>query len=195
MEITGVIIGAMAAIVGGVGGGLLSGRYQDRRDQRDQPQLKLEFDVRDDKIERSWKGDYPFNGIVFRASLHNEGITSAINCRVFVTNLKCIHTSGATNSDFKDSRQIAWAGWSFEARAVPQAVTFYVDFLRISKESSGWIFTFEKGREQDKALQAYKGTYRFQLVAVADNAKPAYLNVDVEYNGDWNNLRAWKPST
>jgi hypothetical protein len=43
-------------------------------------------------------------------------------------------------------------------------------------------------------LKKYRGTYRFHLVAVADNAQPDHLNVDVDYNGDWNNLRAWKPS-
>ena len=194
MALAEIAIGALTTLVGGIGGGLLSGWYQDRRDRRDRPKLKLDFDFQADRTEAAWGGEFAFNGIILRASLRNEGVTSAMNCRVFVTALTGIQHSGSTDTGFRDSRQVSWAGWNFDARAIPGEVTFYLDFLRISKDVPGWIFTFDRAMEQDKLLKIYKGTYRFRLVAVADNAEPAYLNVDVDYNGDWNNLRAWKPS-
>jgi hypothetical protein len=40
------------------------------------------------------------------------------------------------------------------------------------------------------SLTSYKGTYRFHLIATADNAEPATCAVDVRYDGDWDNLRA-----
>ena len=190
----GVLVGAVAAILGGVGGGALTGWYQDRRDNRDRPRLKLDFDVNADKVERTWDGISPFDGIVLRASLRNEGVTPALHCRVFLTALTAIQSSGSTSTSFKDSRQISWTGWIFDPKAVPREVTFYVDFARVSKNNPEWQFCFEKGRGEDQDLKGYKGTYRFRLVAVADNANPAYLDIDVDYRGDWHNLRAWKPT-
>ncbi len=195
MGVAEIVVGGLTTLVGGIGGGLLAGWYQDRRDRRDRPQLKLGFDAKADRIEAAWEGDWPFNGTIFRASLRNEGVTSALNCRVFLTNLTEIQRSGTTQTGFKDSRQVCWVGWNFDARAVPREVTFHVDFVRISKVPPlGWKFTFERPTEEDNALRSYRGTYRFHLVAVSDNAQPAYLNVDVDYQGDHKNLRAWKPS-
>jgi hypothetical protein len=94
----------------------------------------------------------------------------------------------------RDARQVPWAGYIFDPIAIHREVPFHVDFLRISKENSGWILIFQRKMEHDKTLMTYRGTYRFHLVAVADNAQPEHLNVDVDYNGDWNNLRAWRPS-
>lgn len=193
MGVAEVVAGCLATIVGAVGGGLLAGWYQDRRDKRDRPQLKIDFDAQADRIEAAWESEWPFNGTILRASLRNEGVTSALNCRVFLTGLTGIQTSGSTNTGFRDSQQAPWVHRNFDPRPVPGEVTFYVDFLRISKVKPGWMFNFERG-ENEKGLKTYRGTYRFHLVAVADNAQPAYLNVDVDYNGDWNNLRAWKPS-
>ena len=188
------IIGAVAAIAGGVGGGILSGWYQDRRDERDRPRLKLDFDPQADSVETGWPGPHAFEGVILRASLHNEGVTSALNCRVFLTALTGVQNSANTSTAFKESRQTPWAGWHFEPRAVPREVTFYVDFVRVSKQASGWQFIFERESIQDEPLKGYQGTYRFRLVAVADNAEPAYLDIDVDYRGNWKEFRAWKPS-
>ena len=180
-------IAAGAAIVGG----LVSGAYQHARDWWTRPKLQLGFEPEDDKLEASWEGTHAFNGIVFRASIRNCGKRPALNCKVFVIALDKIHSSGTTLTGFKDSRQAPWAGWSFEPRAIYSAGTLYVDFVRVSKLASGWEFPYERTMAQDKALQGYRGIYRFQLVAVADNAEPCYLKIDVRYEGDWHNADAW----
>ena len=183
------LVGAGAAIVGG----LISGAYQHFRDWLTRPKLKLDFDPADDKMETFWEGRHPFNGILLRASVRNEGNRPVLNCQVFLTALKNIHTTGESRTSFKDPQQIAWAGWSFDPKRIPHGVTFYVDVARVSKHEPGWQFTFERGVAED--LTNFKGTYRFKLVAVADNAEPAYLDLDTEYFGDWHNLRAWRPGT
>ena len=183
-------LAAGAAVIGG----LVSCAYQHWRDWWTRPKLSLKFDPLSDKVETSWDGQYPFGGIVLRASVRNQGHRPASNCRMFITDLTSVQSSGRTPTGFRDSRQIAWAGWSFESRAIPQGVTFYADFIRISKHESGWQFPFERSMAQDEPLKRYKGTYRLRLIAVADNAAPARLDIDVDYNSDWNNLRAWEPS-
>jgi hypothetical protein len=186
-------IGAEAAVIGGAVAGLLSGAYQHLRDWYSRPQLVLEFDPKVDKFETQWDGSHPFNGMNIRASLRNVGRTPAINTRVFVAGIDAVHASGTTQS-LRDSRQISWAGWDFNSRSVQKGITFYVDILRVSKVTSGWQFTFREQMAHDAQLKGYKGTYRFKLVVVADNAEPSHLSVDVEYDGDWNNLKAWTPS-
>lgn len=193
MGVAEILAGGLTTLVGGIGGGMISGWYQDRRDKRDRPKLKLDFDPQAERVEAAWEGEWPFKGTIFRASLRNEGITSALNCRVYLTDLTEIQSSGNTNTGFIDSRQVPWAGRNFASIAVPRDVPFHVDFVRISKDKSGWFFNFERQTDYDNVLKKYRGTYRFHLVAVADNAQAAHLNVDVDYNGDWNNLRAWKP--
>ena len=187
-------LNAGAALLGGILGGALAGLYLDLRDRWIRPKLKLDFDPKGDRIETTWGGDHPFTGIVLRARLRNLGRrTSAQNCRVFLTALTRIQVSGSEDSGFRDSRQVSWAGWNFDARALPREVAFFVDFARVSKATSGWQFTFERTLPTDQTLTAHRGTYRFVLVAVADNAAPSYLEVDVAYDGDWHRLAAWLP--
>lgn len=194
MSATEVIFGGITTLVGGIGGGLLSGWYQDRRDKRDQPRLKLDFNPATDKFETAWTGEHPFDGVILRASVRNEGTAAALNCRVFLVAVSEVQASGHTGIDIKDSRQVSWAGWNFNSKVIPREVRFYVDLVRFRKESSGWDFPFEPRLNQDQPLKDYKGTYRFRLVAVADNSEPAFIDVDVEYRGDWHGVRAWKPT-
>ena len=39
-------------------------------------------------------------------------------------------------------------------------------------------------------LKNYRGTYRFKLLATADNAERVAYRIDITYDGDWHNLRA-----
>ena len=176
-----------------IGGGLVSGAYQHARDWWTRPKLHLSFRPNEDKAETSWGGAFAFDGVNLRARVQNLGARPAVNCKIFVTALDKIQTSGTTLTGFKDSRQAPWAGWSFESREVYHGVTFYVDFVRVSKQEPGWAFPFERTMSTDEELQRYRGTYRFRLVAVADNAKPFHLDIDVKYEADWHNLDAWSP--
>ena len=184
------LLGAGAAIAGGV----LSGGFQLLLSWLTRPQLKLNFDPDIDKSEVEWGGDFPFNGVLVRVSLTNNGFRAAKNCSVFVTSLTTQHATGTTKTSFAGSRQLPWAGWTFKARALHKGIPFYVDLARVSKASSGWQFTFKERRASDKKLEEKTGIYRFHIVAVADNAKPTNLRVDIDYNGDWKNLRAFVPS-
>jgi hypothetical protein len=183
-------IGAVAALAGG----LVSGAYQHARDWWSRPQLKLNFDEQVDRFEASWAGTTPFDGVLIRASMSNTGRTAAHNCRVYLAELTIQHSSGSTKTTFMGSRQLPWAGWDFKSRSIQNGIVFYIDLARVSKASSGWQFTFKDKRLKDNGLQNYRGTYRFHLTAVADNAEPSYLSVDIDYDGDWHNLRAWSPT-
>jgi hypothetical protein len=76
-----------------------------------------------------------------------EGLSG---CRVFLATLKELHPAGATTeAPFYDRLPLAWAGWKFVALDVPVGVAFYVDLLRISKETAGWNFSvYKKLNEQ-----------------------------------------------
>jgi hypothetical protein len=186
------LIAGSAAIIGGLIGGLVSGAYRHAQDYFTRPQLELEFDPKDDKVEASWTGQYAFNGVIFRAKLTNKGRRAARGCRVFVTAINEQHQPASAQTSFRDSRQAPWAGWTFDSRSVPNGINYYTDFLRISKETSGWIFPFERTMEIDHALGEFRGTYQFRLTAVADNAKPISIIIAIVYDGDWHALRAWK---
>lgn len=56
MGVAEIIVGGLTTLVGGIGGGMLAGWYQDRRDTRDRPQLKLDFDAKADRIEAAAQG-------------------------------------------------------------------------------------------------------------------------------------------
>ena len=73
---------------------------------------------------------------------------------------------------------------------LPKGVEFYVDLMRVSKDYGGWDFSVQHLFADQQSLKSYKGTYRFRLMVTSDNAEPAKCDVDVEYHGDWNNLRA-----
>jgi len=98
----------------------------------------------------------------------------------------------ATQTSFHDAKPLAWAGYDFTPRDIPPApnVHLYVDLTSFSKKQSGWIFSVQNLLASQTGLTNYRGTYRFHLIATADNAEPATYAVDVAYEGDWHNLRA-----
>jgi hypothetical protein len=69
-----------------------------------------------------------------------------------------------------------------------------VDAVRFRKDVSAWNFTFLVFSGNRAALDGFSGIYRFRLAATADNAAPAYCEIDVSYQKDWHNVRAWKAS-
>jgi hypothetical protein len=93
-----------------------------------------------------------------------------------------------------DSFQLPWAGYSFEPKNIPFAVSQYADLVQFPKNSPpGWIVlvnpTFYASLDH---LKGYQGTCRFSVVVAADGAvtKTAYINV--EYRNDWHNVAIYE---
>jgi hypothetical protein len=136
------------------------------------------------------KGETDVDEIYIRVRVRNLGHYAAKGSRVFLTSLHEVHGAVTTPAPLYDSLQMAWAGWNFEPRDIPQGVTFYADLMRVSKRTPGWLFSVREKLANHAALPAYSGTYRFQVTVTADNADPAVCEVDVTYNQDWHTLRA-----
>jgi hypothetical protein len=182
-------ISALAAIVGG----LLSGAYQEWRDYREQPKLLLDYEgtAGSNKVDVEYKkGEQQIAEIYIRVRIRNVGRRAAKNCLVFLVGVKEVHPSGLTSTSFYDAQPLAWPGWSFPPRDVPMGVDFYVDLMKVSKHSPGWLISVERHFADQESLKNYSGTYRFQLMATAENAEPYLFEIDVTYDKDWHNLRA-----
>jgi hypothetical protein len=183
-------VGAVAAIIGG----LISGAYTYFLEQYNRPKLQIDFlGDRDNKVET----EHLVNGnpeplVYVRARVRNEGRHIAKSCRVFLTALHEIRSDGTLQTVIKDSKPLAWAGWQFAPIDIPAGVNFYADLMTVSKAVSGWRFSVERLFDSQKKLLVYRGTYRFSLMVSGDNAAPARCEVNVEYTGDWNGLRAWQ---
>jgi hypothetical protein len=184
---TAVVIGAGAAIVGGVLGGLFSGASLYFLDWLKQPMLHLDYEGKDDvnKIESDYDAC-----VYIRARVRNSGLRVAKKCRVFLATLTEVHNWGNTATAFNDSMPLPWAGWDFAPRDLPKGADFYVDLMKVSKNDSGWLISVEKLLASHAKLKDYSGTYRFQLLATADNALPVTYEIDVEYHQNWKDLRA-----
>ena len=186
---TAVVISGGAAIVGGLLGGVLSGVYNHLRDGREQPKLLIDYAGGDaNRVEVELASG--ISEIYVRARVRNTGVRVARNCLVFLTALKEVHPSGTTPTTLHDAMPLAWAGWNFTPRDVPQGVEFYVDLMRVSKQTTGWQISVQQLYASHANLKQYSGTYRFQLTVTADNAFPATCEIDVTYDQNWRNLRA-----
>ncbi len=110
-NITAAIIGA----VGGFSGGLCSGAYQHFRDRLTRPQLRIDYEGKEGANQVTVS-----DSIYIRARVKNNGHQIARSCRVFWTDLREVHPSGATTeASFHDSMTLAWAGRNFIPLDVP----------------------------------------------------------------------------
>jgi hypothetical protein len=187
------LLGAGAAIIGG----LLTGAYENVRDWFNRPVLDIDYEGKEgaNRVENEYLVDGTKKEEVYiRARVRNVGRHPAKNCRVFLARVSEVKGKHLGETAFCDAKPIAWAGWDFLPRDVPKGADFYVDITRVSKGTSGWIFSVERLFASQDRLKEYTGTYRFHLLATADNAAPKEYAVDVEYNGNWNALRAWHES-
>ncbi len=182
----------VALVSGGaaIAGGLLSGAYQHARNHWTRPKLQVDYEGSDgNKVDSEIKkGEKVVSEIYIRVRVRNGGRSVAKGCRLFLTALHEVHVSGVTQTNWYDSMPLPWAGWDFTPRDVPSGPEFYVDVVKVSKDYSDWIF-FKLFASQTN-LKNYRGTYRFRLLATADNADPVVREIDVTYDGDWHNLRA-----
>jgi hypothetical protein len=187
-------IAALSALAGGTLGGLFSGFYQHMRDLWNKPKLEIDLDDSDSGIvQAEWEeGGQLIQRVLVRPYVINNGKRTAVNCRVYIIAISEVLESKVTPTKYKDSMQIPWPGWQFTPKDIPQGIRSYVDLIRVRKDHAGWDFALERRPTVIETLKAYTGTYRFHLVAVADNAEAAYRDINVHYVNDWHNLRAFK---
>jgi hypothetical protein len=174
------VIGAGAAIAGG----LLTGAYKHARDWWERPILQIDY--LGSGANRIESGD----DIFIRARVRNNGKQLAKNCVVYLTALTEENLSVQLPTVFHDAMPLAWPIWAFRPRDIPKGADFYVNVLKISKETKGWFLCVEQTYASHEKLKTYKGTYRFRLLATADGAVPAICDIEITYNQDWNTLRA-----
>lgn len=184
-----VLIGAASGIIGGV---ISGGAYRDVRDYLVRPKLTIDYGGAGNRVETAHinKDKVAVSEIYIRLRLRNDGKRAAQNCVVFLTAITEVHPSGTTPTSFHDAMPLAWPGWEFSPRQIPRGIEFYVDLMRVSKNVSGWWISVRELAVTQADLRSYRGTYRFHVTAVADNAKPEKYEVDVSYDGDWHSLRA-----
>jgi len=153
------------------------------------PELEIDYEgTAANKVEVNPRTDVTeVAEIYIRARVRNTGLQTAKGSLVYLTSLREVQASGTTPTSFYGSGPLAWEGWEFQPRDIPQGVTFYVDLMKVSKHAAGWLFSVQK---PPSSLKNYSGTYRFQLTLTADDAVPATCEVDVTYTQDWHTLRA-----
>jgi len=185
----------LALISGGAAviGGLVTGFFRWAVDRFNRPRLTIDYEGGDANLVHVdyQSGNTNIANIYIRARVRNQGRRMARRCRVFLTGLEEVHPSGqTTQTSYRDSIALPWAGDQFGTRDVPRGVEFYVDILWVSKHDPGWRFLVETLFANYIGLQNYGGTYRFHLLVTADDADPGTCAVDVTYSGNWLNLRA-----
>jgi hypothetical protein len=139
------IVGAGAAILGG----LLTGFYESAQNWWTRPKLAIEYtNGPANRVQATWEENQkPVDWVIVRAGIRNKGKRPATNCRTLLIDLQEIHdNSGHHRADSFDSMPLPWAGWDFTSRTLPppKEIVFYVDLVRVRKDTPGWQFTFNK---------------------------------------------------
>jgi hypothetical protein len=182
-------VGAGAAVVGG----LVTGFFELAVSSITRPKLRLFFK---DTVESGCRreassGDKFPHRVYLRVRVCNKGWTTARNCQVYLENLEIVQTAGTKATQFPGATVQPWPPWDFKPREIPPGVAMFANVVAIDKEPpGGWILFLEERSIATPGLSAFKGTYRFCLVAVADRALPKRYAIDVSYNGDWHDLNA-----
>jgi hypothetical protein len=195
------IVAAVAAVVSPVAiilGGLVVGVPSAVLAHRRRPKLVLDFDGAEGRgfvVEQDWWEGEPKKHLEFLTILvcvRNEGKTVATNCRVLLTDLKKVIQGTPSQTRFAMSRQLSWPGWEFDPRPLYPEVRLLAELVGVDKSSSGWFFHFKGITQYEKPLEQdfQATTYRFYVMAVADNAAPYRIEIDVTYSGNWKTLAA-----
>jgi hypothetical protein len=114
----------------------------------------------------------------------------AKNWRAYLVELhKISNTKVISENLISDSFQLPWPNHDFEPRDTPAMVKHYVDLVRFSKREPGWKLVTKPALYSSlETLADHRGTYRFTVVVVGDDAKPQTAKICVDYNGDWHNV-------
>jgi hypothetical protein len=188
-EPTAILIGFLGAVTGG----LVTGFYHHAHDWFTRPRLSVDYANDDGHFIdfNQMKDGNDISAVYVRVRVRNQGRRIASRTRVFLTGLEEVQHSGTTPTRLRDALVLGWPGGKdYEPRDIPRGVDFYADLVCVSKHSSGWIFRVKETYASHRDLPNYRGTYRFHILATADDADPAQCMVDVTYDGDWHNFRA-----
>jgi hypothetical protein len=121
----------------------------------------------------------------------NEGKTSAINCKIVLTDIKKIVHGIPSQTRFEMQRQLSWRGWKFDPRPLYEGARLQAELASVDKNFPTWFFHFEGITQYERPMQQdLQATYRFYVMAVADNADPDRMEIDVAYSGNWKTLSA-----
>jgi hypothetical protein len=158
-----------------IGGGLVSGFFEYVAWWITRPKLRLFFkDTIDSGCRReASSGDEFPHRVYLRVRVCNKGWTTARNCRVYLEDIQIVQTSGIKATQFIGATVQPWPPWDFKPREIPPGVAMFANVVAIDKEPpGGWILFLEERNVASPGLSAFKGDYRFSLVAVAECALP-----------------------
>jgi hypothetical protein len=131
------------------------------------------------------------SAVYVRVRIENVGRRVAKGCRVFLTRLEEVLPSETKSTNLHDALVLGWPGGKdYSPRDIPRDVEFYADVVCVAKRTPNWMFRVQQMYAKNLDLPKYRGTYRFHILATADEADPAQCKVDVTYDGDWHNFRA-----
>ena len=190
IELIAGLIGALAAIIGAC----LTGLFDYVRTYRVRPILLLEFE-RDDAfiVESTYLAhDKERSSKFVRVRLRNVGNSVARDCRVYLTNIEEVRGPQIHPTTLYDSKPLPWAGYppDTSSRALPKGINAFIDVIRFSKDDRIWHFQAKPFFASQVSIRDYTGTYRVTVVATADNAAPVTLSFHVEFDGEYDRLRA-----
>jgi len=189
---TAAWISCGSAIGGGLVAGLLSGAYQHWRDWQERPRLALDFEATDGpNLVRINGKDGQVDRYV-RVRIRNVGKHVAKESIVYLTSIEEVHDSGTTPTAFQEAMQLSWPLNEYGHRNLPNSGDLYVDLVKIHSRAPGWHFGFKQLHANHDGLKSHSGTYRFHLVATAENAESKTLVVNVKYEQAVNTLRAYQ---
>jgi hypothetical protein len=138
------IIGAGAALLGSIIGGLLTGSFEYFRQKLTKPKLTLDYiGGSANKIESSFEIDgQRVTELFIRARLRNTGVRVARDCRVYLVGVREVDHTSTHETSFHDSMVLAWPGWpvNYDSCVIPRGIDVYVNVISVSKNASGWRF-------------------------------------------------------
>jgi hypothetical protein len=183
-----------SALGGGLVAGLLSGVYEHIRDRITRPKLSLSYGESSEAslvsvVTGPTEGN--LNHLYVRVLLRNTGQRIAKQCLVYLVSIEEVHESGNQATAFSDAMPLSWPLNDYKRKDIPNGADFYLDLVKISKHVEPWAFGVQQLYASHLAMLKFKGTYRFHLVATADNATSVRCAVDVKYSQDWLTLRAF----
>src|ERR1051325_2408949 len=125
--------------------------------------------------------------LYIKVRVQNNRTKMAKDCRVFLVGVQEIRDGLPIGAALlSDSFQLPWSGYDFEPRDIPRGLYQFVDIVRFSKHSPGWIFaTKPKFYASLGNRTQFRGTYRLAILAAADGTPPSLKQIDVFYDGGW----------